>query len=64
MWTYHSDVFMFFKYILLPGEVAHTCNPIYLGGRDKEDLISVLNWEKSWWDSHLNKGAEHGGVCL
>jgi hypothetical protein len=54
----------YLKHFLQLDMVTHACSPSYSGGRDQEDLSSMPAHAKSGQDPHLNKGVEHGGMCL
>jgi hypothetical protein len=43
---------------VLPGTVAHACNPRYSGGRDWEDLSSRPAQAKRSWDPYHNRSVD------
>jgi hypothetical protein len=69
--NYHTyPIRMYYFYVssknsVESGTVAHSCNPSYLGGGDREDLGGWRPAQtESYRDPHLNKQAGNGGVHL
>jgi hypothetical protein len=47
LWKARKQASMQVKRFKWPGVAAHTCNPSYLGGRDREDRGSRPTWASS-----------------